>query len=70
MRLEKGGDLESALDRNKHWDLKMRLGLLKNIIEGLRELHGAGIHHGDIKPLNILKCDNESVTVDVVRSRK
>ncbi len=41
MRLEKGGDLDSALKRNISWYLKMRLGILKNIAEGLRELHNA-----------------------------
>ena len=35
----------------------MRLGILKNIAEGLRELHNADFYHGDVKPHNVLMCD-------------
>lgn len=52
------GDYVSLLDLMQRRDTEQRyrdLGpLLVNLVQGLREIHGAGVAHGDIKPENIM----------------
>ncbi|CAK9190151.1 unnamed protein product [Sphagnum troendelagicum] len=49
-----GGDLRDFIDRNPCLDYGERLGLMKAIASGIKELHGCGIIHKDLKAANIL----------------
>ena len=68
MRLEAGGDLDSLLhpkanSLSNYFDLEFKLKLIKNIVNGLRELHAFNFVHGDLKPQNILLCDRKSSNI-------
>ncbi len=49
-----GGDLRDFIDRNPCLDYGERLGLMKAIASGIKELHGCGFIHKDLKASNIL----------------
>jgi len=49
-----GGDLRDFIDRNPCLDYGERLGLMKAIASGIKELHGCGFIHKDLKAANIL----------------
>ena len=49
-----GGDLDKLLANNKALPLEFKIYLLKEIAEGLVNIHSKKIKHGDLKPKNIL----------------
>jgi len=49
-----GGDLRDFIDRNPFLDYGKKLGLMKAIASGIKELHGCGLIHKDLKASNIL----------------
>ncbi|KAH9554877.1 hypothetical protein CY35_08G086200 [Sphagnum magellanicum] len=50
-----GGDLRTFIDRfNPYFSYVDRLGLMKAIASGIKELHGCGFIHKDLKASNIL----------------
>ena len=49
-----GGDLDKLLANNKALPLEFKIYLLKEIAEGLVNIHSKKIRHGDLKPKNIL----------------
>jgi len=48
------GDLQNFINRNPFLDYGERLGLMKAIASGIKELHGCGFIHKDLKASNIL----------------
>jgi len=48
------GDLRNFIDRNPFLYYDDRLGLMKAIASGIKELHGCGFIHKDLKASNIL----------------
>ncbi len=48
------GDLQNFMDSNPVLDYGERLGLMKAIASGIKELHGSGLIHKDLKASNIL----------------
>jgi hypothetical protein len=48
------GDLQDFINRNPFLDYGYRLGLMKAMASGIKELHGCGIIHKDLKASNIL----------------
>jgi len=49
-----GGDLQNFINRNPFVDYGDKLGLMKAIASGIKELHGSGFIHKDLKASNIL----------------
>jgi serine/threonine protein kinase len=47
------GDLQNFINRNPFLDYGERLGLMKAIASGIKELHGSGLIHKDLKASNI-----------------
>ena len=63
MEFMDGGDLASLFQRNgreKGLEQSVALSLAKDILEGLKYLHGKNIIHRDIKPANILLTTSHS----------
>jgi tRNA A-37 threonylcarbamoyl transferase component Bud32 len=48
------GNLADFIKRNGPLDKEQALRLLRQVTDGLQQLHGAGIQHRDLKPTNIL----------------
>ena len=48
------GNLADLIKRNGPLDKEQALRLVRQVTDGLEELHGAGIQHRDLKPTNIL----------------
>jgi serine/threonine protein kinase len=48
------GDVRSHLRFSADFDLAWRLRCLHHIATGLKQLHGCGIAHQDLKPSNVL----------------
>ena len=48
------GDIRSFINVNRSFDLAWTLRLMHQITAALRQLHGVGIAHQDVKPSNIL----------------
>jgi hypothetical protein len=48
------GNLADFIKKNGPLDKEQALRLLRQVIDGLEQLHGAGIQHRDLKPTNIL----------------
>jgi len=48
------GDLQNYINSNRVLDYGERLGLMKAIASGIKELHGCGFIHKDLKASNIL----------------
>jgi serine/threonine-protein kinase len=63
-----GTTLEQELDDLSHRDERMALGrivdVLAAIAEGLAVLHRAGLSHLDLKPANVMLCDDRVVLID------
>ena len=53
------GDIRSLVNVNRSFDLAWALRLMHQITAALRQLHGAGIAHQDVKPSNILFFQND-----------
>ncbi len=70
MDFEKGIDLETLIDKGEHFGEQRLLGILMPILDGLEQIHNAGIIHRDIKPANILiRDDNSPVLLDFGSAR-
>jgi len=54
------GDARTRMDAVARFDVAWRLRALHNIATGLRQLHGEGIAHQDLKPSNVLVFHNKS----------
>ena len=48
------GDLADFIKRNGPLDKEQALRLVRQVTEGLEQMHGAGVQHRDLKPTNIL----------------
>jgi len=60
MELMKGGELFDKIvrDHPNGYSEKRASGIVKNILEAVKYLHGKGIIHRDLKPENLLFTDN------------
>jgi len=57
-----GGDLVDLVNKNKHVDL---VKISREVLSGLKDLHGCGKVHRDLKPENVLiKSDGTAVLTD------
>lgn len=54
LELLEGGTLQSVLDRRGPFPHSMLAEIARQMLEGLKHLHGLGILHRDIKPSNFL----------------
>ena len=65
------GDVRSVLDVGDSFDVAFALRTLHHVAVGLRQLHGLGIAHQDIKPSNVLLFEDEASKVgDLGRASK
>jgi len=62
------GDVRTVLRDSKKSDLTWKFKSLRDIAEGLKQLHDCEISHQDLKPSNILLFDGESRICDLGRS--
>jgi serine/threonine protein kinase len=62
------GDVRAAVDAVTELDVVWALRVLHNVANGLRQLHGAGISHQDLKPSNVLTFATAAKIGDVGRS--
>lgn len=53
------GDIRSFVNANRSFDLAWRFRLMHHITAALRQLHGVGIAHQDVKPSNVLIFPND-----------
>ena len=60
MDYEKGAGLATLIDKGAHFSEQRLLGIILPILDGLSQIHKAGIIHRDIKPENILIRNDES----------
>jgi serine/threonine-protein kinase len=51
-----GETLHQYLERNNAMPVELALPMLRQLAEGLRAAHDAGIVHGDVKPKNVFLC--------------
>lgn len=54
MELAESGDIRLYVERTKDISLAMKLGYLKDVAKGIRQLHSANIAHQDLKPSNVM----------------
>lgn len=54
MELAESGDIRMYVERTKDVSLAVKLGYLKDITLGIRQLHSANISHQDLKPSNVM----------------
>lgn len=54
MELAEAGDIRMYVERTKDVSLAMKLGYLKDVTLGIRQLHSANIAHQDLKPSNVM----------------
>jgi serine/threonine protein kinase len=57
MKYEEGGSLANLIYPKRFLELKTKLSFLKSLADVLRQMHGVGGVHGDLKPQNILLSD-------------
>jgi hypothetical protein len=63
MELVRGSTLRSEIKRHRRLEPVVAAGLFRQILEGVRAAHAAGVVHRDIKPENILlRRESESAT--------
>ena len=53
------GDIRSFVNANRAFDLAWRFRLMHHVAAALRQLHGVGIAHQDVKPSNVLIFQND-----------
>lgn len=63
MEYVQGEDLQNRIDREKVLSLSVCITILKQAALGLSHAHGMGILHQDIKPLNIMLAEDETVKI-------
>ncbi|ABQ06681.1 protein kinase domain-containing protein [Flavobacterium johnsoniae] len=56
------GDLREHINFTKNVEIHWKLKSLHNVAVALKQLHGVGISHQDLKPSNILLYENKTVT--------
>lgn len=56
------GDLRNHINFSKELDIGWKLNSIHNVAVGLKQLHGIGIGHQDLKPSNILLYENGLVS--------
>ena len=56
-------DIRSFVNVNNSFDLAWTLRLMHQITAALRQLHGAGIAHQDVKPSNVLLFQNDHTKI-------
>ncbi|MCB5308828.1 protein kinase domain-containing protein [Yersinia massiliensis] len=54
MELAESGDIRMYVERTQSISLAMKLGYLKDVTLGIRQLHSADIAHQDLKPSNVM----------------
>lgn len=54
MELAESGDIRMYVERTQGVSLAMKLGYLKDVTLGIRQLHSANIAHQDLKPSNVM----------------
>ena len=54
MELAEDGDIRMYVERTQDVSLAMKLGYLKDVTLGIRQLHSANISHQDLKPSNVM----------------
>lgn len=54
MELAESGDIRMYVERTKDVSLAMKLGYLKDVTLGIKQLHSANIAHQDLKPSNVM----------------
>lgn len=70
MDYEKGVELETLIDKGAHFNEQRLLDILLPILDGLAQIHKAGIIHRDIKPANIyIRNDQSPVLLDFGSAR-
>ena len=70
MDYESGIELETLIDNGEHFSEQRLLDILLPILDGLEQIHNAGIIHRDIKPANIfIRDDNSPVLLDFGSAR-
>lgn len=63
MELAESGDIRMYVERTKDVSLAMKLGYLKDVTMGIRQLHSANISHQDLKPSNVMVFDSLNAKV-------
>ncbi|MCC6877443.1 MAG: serine/threonine protein kinase [Sandaracinaceae bacterium] len=56
MELLEGETLAQRLEREGKLDAQSLLPIVRGVCAGLREAHGRGVIHGDLKPANVFLC--------------
>ena len=56
------GDVRKMIATSEEFDVALALRTLHQIASGLRQLHGIGVAHQDLKPSNVLLFDNVRVS--------
>jgi len=71
MDYEKGVELATLIDKGAHFSEQRLLGIILPILDGLVQIHKAGIIHRDIKPSNIfIRSDESPVLIDFGSARQ
>ncbi len=62
-----GGELLNSMSKKKRYSEKKVKVIMKNLLLGLRDLHGLGVMHRDLKPENlIIKKKTEPQNVGII----
>ena len=70
MDYEQGVELEQLIEKGAHFNEQRLLEILLPILDGLAQIHEAGIIHRDIKPANIyIRSDQSPVLLDFGSAR-
>jgi serine/threonine-protein kinase len=63
MELARGHTLREEIDRHGHLDPVVVINIGVDVADALQSAHAAGLIHRDVKPANILLCDDQRVMV-------
>ncbi|MEM9493224.1 MAG: serine/threonine-protein kinase, partial [Myxococcota bacterium] len=58
-----GRSLQRSLDQHERWTAAQVTSIAEQVLSGLGAAHRAGIIHADVKPGNIMVCNNDSRAV-------
>lgn len=64
------GNLREVLDRGRRLTASQALVVGLDACRGLRQLHGSGIVHGDVRPANLYLADDGAVLLDTTGRRR